>query len=206
MAEYVENPRRSPRAPIRCEARVALREGGFWAGPTSDYGPRGCQLVAPAHHEPGSRIFLELANARVAGQHHLSGRIAWCATVPPWRIGVAFDEGSAEVARRFFDRLAAAYPGLDTCGRAPDRLPVDANLAPAPVPGVEPALVPGERRILRAIGAGVTAGALRDGLGPEWAASVHLLFALIGRRYVVVGPPDRESAAAWGRHLAKPER
>lgn len=185
---------------------MALREGGFWAGPTTDYGPRGCQLVAPARYAPGARIFLELVNERVPGQHHLSGRIAWCATAAPWRLGVAFDDGSAEVAHDFFGRLAAAYPGLDTYGRAPDRLPLDGPLAPAPLPAVLPALLPGEQRVLRLVGAGTTVAALRGAFGPDWEAHVNLVFALLGRHYLVIGPPDPAAADRWAPLLGPAPR
>jgi len=204
MPSFIDNPRRAPRAPVRCEARVALREGGFWAGPTSDYGPRGCQVSAPLRLEPGSRLFLELVNERVPGAFQLSGRVAWSSTQPPWRSGIAFDDGSVAVASRFFERLAAAYPGLDTYGRAPDRIPVDGTLAPLPPPAVEPLLTLAERDVLRAVGAGATPKALPARLGDRWHIVQNAIFSLLGRRYLTIGSPDPTAARAWEPHLEKP--
>ena len=65
VSEFIQNPRRAPRAPVRCEARIALRDGRFFASPTSDYGPRGCQVLAPHELTPGTRLFVELVNERV---------------------------------------------------------------------------------------------------------------------------------------------
>ncbi len=204
MPEFIENPRRSPRAPVRCEARVALREGGYWAGPTSDYGPKGCQVAAPLRLEPGSRLFLELVNERVPGPFQLSGRVAWSSTDSPWRSGIAFDEGSVLLAARFFERLAAAYPGLDTYGRAPDRIPAEGTLAPLPPPPVEPLLTAAERDVLRAVGAGRPVSELRAESGQTWAALQNATFSLLGRKYLTIGSPDPEAARAWEPLLERP--
>jgi hypothetical protein len=204
MPEFIDNPRRSPRAPVRCEARVALREGGYWAGPTSDYGPKGCQVAAPLRLEPGSRLFLELVNERVPGPFQLSGRVAWSSTAAPWRSGIAFDEGSVVLASRFFERLAAAYPGLDTYGRAPDRIPADGTLAPLPPPAVEPLLTAPERDVLRAIGAGKSVAELRVHFGAAWGEAQNATFSLLGRRYLTIGGPSSDAARAWEPLLEKP--
>ncbi len=202
--EFIENPRRSPRAPVRCEARVALREGGYWAGPTSDYGPYGCQVSAPLRLEPGSRLFLELVNERVPGPFQLSGRVAWSSKGPPWRSGIAFDEGSVAIAGRFFERLAAAYPGLDTYGRAPDRIPAEGTLAPLPPPAVEPLLTTSERDVLRAVAAGLTVTELRAQCADRWSAALNAAFSLLGRRYLTIGGPDEDAARAWAPLLDRP--
>ncbi len=199
MAGFIDNPRQAPRAPVRCDGRLALIEGGFWSSPTSDYGPRGCQIIAPLPLAPGMRIFVELANART-GAVELSGRVAWMARAAPWRMGVAFDPASVPAATGFFDRLAAAYPGVDTYGRAPDRIPEDAPLAPAPPPDVEPLLSAEEAQLLAELGAGLRADALRARLGASFAGcSRHAMFSLLGRRYLVVGPPDPDAAERWTR-------
>lgn len=204
MPDFIENPRRSPRAPVRCEARVALREGGYWAGPTCDYGPKGCQVSAPLRLEPGSRLFLELVNERVPGPFQLSGRVAWSSTEAPWRSGIAFDDASVTLASRFFERLAAAYPGLDTYGRAPDRIPADCTLAPLPPPAVEPLLTAAERDVLRAVGQGKLVSELRTQFAGAWGEAQNGLFSLLGRKYLTVGASNGEAARAWGPLLEKP--
>jgi hypothetical protein len=197
MADFILNPRRAPRAPVRCEARIALKEGGYFASPTSDYGPHGCQVLAPGRLAPGTRIFVELVNERVSGPVELAGRVAWTSVAPPWRMGVAFDDGSISAASGFFDRLAAAYPGIDTYGRAPDRIAEDAPLAPAPPPPFEPLLTDDEARLLATLGPGARADELRARFGEAWRTTIHAVFALLGRRYIQVGEPDPAAAASW---------
>lgn len=196
MPEFILNPRRNPRAAVRCEARIALKEGGFWASPTSDYGPRGCQVLAPVRLEPGSRIFVELVNERITAPVELAGHVAWTAREAPWRMGIAFDGGSAGAAGGFFEKLAAAYPGIDTYGNAPERVPTDASLAPIAPPPFAPQLTDEEARLLAALGAGLPADRLRERLGEDWGRG-YALFSLLGRRYVAIGAPDEAAAAAW---------
>ncbi len=197
MPEFILNPRRAPRAAVRCEARIALKDGGFWASPTSDYGPRGCQVLAPVRLEPGSRIYVELVNERVETPVGLAGHVAWTAREAPWHMGIAFDGGSESAAGGFFAKLAAAYPGIDTYGQAPDRIPRDTPLAPGAPPPFGPQLTDDEARVLDALGAGLSADALREKLGDAWGGDVHGLFSLLGRRYVAIGDPDPAAAAAW---------
>jgi hypothetical protein len=204
MPEFIENPRRSPRAPVRCEARVALREGGYWAGPTCDYGPKGCQVSAPLRLEPGSRLFLELVNERVPGPFQVSGRVAWSSMDAPWRSGIAFDDASVVLAARFFERLAAAYPGLDTYGRAPDRIPADGTVVPLPPPAVEPLLTAAERDVLRAVGSGRPVTELRVQFDAAWREAQNALFSLLGRKYLAIGVRDEDAARAWAPLLEKP--
>ncbi len=198
---FIENPRRAPRAPVRCEGRVALRAGGYFPSPTSDYGPRGCQVVSPQAVPAGMRVFVELTNERAGGPVELSGRVAWIAKEPPWRMGVAFDEGSFRAADGFFARITAAYPGIDTSGQSPDRIPEDAPLAPAPPPDVDPLLSPDEALVLAALGPGLRADELRARLGATFERARHGIFALLGRRYLSIGPPAPDAAAGWARLL-----
>ena len=196
MPDFILNPRRTPRAAVRCEARIALKGGGFWVSPTSDFGPRGCQVLAPVRLEPGSRIFVELANERIPTATALAGHVAWTAREAPWRTGIAFDSGSAHAAGGFFDQLTAAFPGIDTYGQAPDRVPADAPLAPRPPPPHQPQLSDEEVRLLAALGPGMRAESLRAKLGDAWGRG-YALFSLLGRRYLAIGEPDGAAAAAW---------
>jgi len=198
---FIENPRRAPRAPVRCEGRVALRAGGYFPSPTSDYGPRGCQVESPQAVPAGMRVFVELKNERVPGPVELSGRVAWIAKAPPWRMGVAFDEGSFGAADVFFALITAAYPGIDTTGQSPDRIPEDAPLAPVPPPEFSPALSEDEVLVLAALGPGLLAYQLRARLGDTFERARHAIFALLGRHYLAIGPPAPEAAAAWLRLL-----
>jgi hypothetical protein len=201
MPDTVLNPRRSPRAPIRCAARVALRLDTFAATTVLDYGPGGCQLEAPGRVETGARVYLELVNERVPVRALLTGRVAWCSQAAPWRAGIAFDEDvlTTDAAREFFQRLEEAHPGARD--RAFDYVPEDAPLAPTPPQAAIPALSADELRVLRTVGPGMRVDALRAALGERWAACTNPLFALLSRRQLVVGAPDQRAAAEWARVL-----
>ncbi len=195
--DHIENPRRAPRAPIRCEARLAVRDGGYFASATRDYGPGGCQVPTPVPLTPGSRIFVELSHANTPVPFRISGRVAWASSDPTPRAGIAFDDASRRPAANLYERLTGADPTGNGSACAPDRIPVGAELAPAPPPGPAPALSAEEVAVLTALGAGLTAGALRAKLASRWQTAVHATFALLERRFVVVGPPDSAAAAAW---------
>jgi hypothetical protein len=85
-------------------------------------------------------------------------------------------------------------------------VPVDAPLAPGPVPRVEPELAPPEAAVLQALGDGMAAAALRKKLGSRFAGLQGHLFALIGRHHIVIGPPDPAAAAGWAKHVARAGR
>jgi hypothetical protein len=192
MTDFVNNPRRAPRAVIGCEARVALRNGTFFKGPIVDYGPAGCQVVAPSPLAPEERVFVELRNRRVPEPSHLAGRVAWTAGEAPFRAGVRFDSVCQDDAAYFYGRLAAAHPDLMEVDDVPDRVPMDARVVPWQREG-DAAVLPGEEEVLLAIGAGIRLRDLRERLGDRWEAAVNPLFALLARRLLVIEggePPD----------------
>jgi hypothetical protein len=195
--DFIENPRRHPRARLRCPARVATREGRCWLTFTRDFAAAGCQIEAPAPVEPGVRVFVQLLDdARARTGLGVTGRIAWCTSGPPWSAGVEFDAGCAGATERFLATLAAGSPRISATLHAPLRLPRAALLAPAPPPvAIPPSLNPEEARVLRALGAGRSVGALVAELGAD--ASHQALFALLARRYVAIGSPDRRAAERW---------
>lgn len=180
MAEFVNNPRKTPRAAIGCDARVALKDGRFFVGATVDYGPQGCQLVSPTPLSRDERIFVELKGAGVSETYWFSGRIAWAERGPPFRAGVHFDPGSANDARGFFFKLADAHPDAVDTSKAPAQVAVDALVVPAHDTADE-ALHPGEAEVLRAVGAGIRIGDLRDKLGDRWEPCLNPLFSLLAR-------------------------
>jgi Tfp pilus assembly protein PilZ len=195
--DYIENPRRAPRAPVRCEARLALRDGGYFASATRDYGPGGCQVPTPVPLKPGSRIFVELSHTNTPMPFRISGRVAWASSDPTPRAGIAFDDASRRPAANLYDRLIGADATVVGSSFAPDRIPLDAEIAPAPPPDPAPALTEEDVAVLTAVGGGLTVEALRARLGARWETAVYATFALLGRRLLVMGPPDPSAAAAW---------
>lgn len=201
MTEFIVNARHAPRAVVRCQARAPLLGGGFWSSDTEDIGPRGCQLVAPARFTPGEGIELEISSERVADPLWVGGRIAWAADEPPWRVGIAFSDQDQDAAARWFDRLIAAFPGLDGSLLAPRRIATEDRLYLGRAPRLRPALGTSELGVLRAVGAGLPAGELRERLGGEWEAAQGALFALLGRRFLTLTASEASPPDAWADYL-----
>jgi len=194
MGEYVNNPRRAPRAVLGCDARVALRSGGYFKGATVDYGPAGCQLVAPTPLPRDERVFVEIRSGALPDASLVSGRVAWTADEEPYRSGVQFDAGSRDAAAIFYGALSAALPELVEADDVPDRVPIDAWIVPwRREPDAQ--VLPAEEVVLRAVGSGVRLRELRMRLGDRWEAALNPLFALLARRLLIVqreaeqGPP-----------------
>lgn len=183
MPALILNPRGSPRVPVGCTARIALRAGSFVATTIVDVGPGGFGVELPLRSEAGERVFVELRADRVPGTYLATGRIAWVSEATPWRCGIAFDEASTRTAARFFERLAGAYPDLVGERQLVESVPEDAVLAPTQPPAHD-ALAPAEAEILRQLGDGAEVRALRERLGPRWSANA--LFSLLGRRAVEI--------------------
>lgn len=196
MSEFVNNPRRAPRAAIGCDARVALKDGSYFTGATVDYGPQGCQLVSPHALSPDERIFVELKSASVPEPCWFSGRIAWAHDAAPFRAGVHFDAGSCGDARGFFFKLADTHPDAIDTSRAPSQLPLDARVVPAHDRSDEPrALSPGEAEVMRAVGDGARIRELREELGGRWEPRLNALFSLLARGALEVEQADRADPA-----------
>jgi hypothetical protein len=201
VSEFIVNARHTPRAAVRCQARAPLLGGGFWSSDTEDIGPRGCQLVAPTRFTPGEGIELEISSERVSDPLWVGGRIAWAADEPPWRVGIAFSDQDQDAAARWFDRLVAAFPGLDASLLAPRKVPADAVVYLGRAPRLRPALESAEVAVLRAIGPGIAAGDLRRKMGADWEARQGALFSLLGRRFLTLTAADAAPADAWAGYL-----
>jgi hypothetical protein len=186
LTDFIENPRRTPRAAVALVARASLTSGRAWNSPTVDLGPGGCQLVAPVPCDEGQRIFLELRGAALPEPKWLSGDIAWVDTGPERRIGVEFDASSRPAAANVFERLSGSSPHLLIGARAPRNIPLAARVTS----GVRPdsgVLRPREAELVRAVGAGLSIGDLRDRLGDRWDLLVNPLFSLLDRNHLILG-------------------
>src|SRR5512142_2513579 len=125
MAEFIQNPRRSPRAPARCRTAVVSASGTFEAT-TEDVGGHGCQLVSPRLVRRGEPVQLVVSHETMKEPLRVAGRVAWASDRAPWRLGIAYDEGSLAVTQAWFDELLPRIPGLSAFRRIPDRIPIDA--------------------------------------------------------------------------------
>ncbi len=202
MTDAIQNPRRVPRAPARCEARCLLPGGGFWAADTTDFGPKGCQLAAPGPFKKGDPIKLVLTSERLGNQLAVTGTVAWASARAPWRIGVAFDPPFLSTTGSWFDQLVAAYPGLATYQLAPESLRPTDVLHLGPLPRVAPELLSDEVPVMRAVGGGISVAALQERLGQDWPAHEGAIFAMLGKRLLPIDPQAAASAADWAPALA----
>ena len=202
MTEYIVNPRRAPRAPLRCATQVRAGTAAF-AAETEDIGPTGCQLVAPGALPKGQAVALVFANSKVPGALSVEGKVAWGSSRPPWRVGVAFGEKCHVDAERWFQQLVAAHPGMGGYRRVPDRLPLDAMIFLAAPPSFLFDFTPDEVEVLRHVASGTTIASLRERLEARWTLSQRALFSLMARGAVTVNRGAASHPADWKKVMAE---
>jgi hypothetical protein len=204
MAQFIEDPRRAPRAPARCRVTVVCVEGTLEAT-TEDLGPRGCQLVSPGRLGKGEGLELTISSEQLPTPLRMPGVVAWASGQPPWRAGVAFDDALVAMSTRWFERLVAASPGLGTFQRVPERIPLDASVYLGPPPRFLLDFTVEEAALLRAIGTGVRLDELQGRLRAEWPAAQQALFSLMARHLVTLSRGQAAHPEAWNRILAEIE-
>jgi hypothetical protein len=203
MAEFIVNPRRSPRAPARCRAAVSSTQGWFEAE-TEDIGATGCQLVSPKLVRKGDIVQLAVTNEKVAEPLKVSGRVAWVSPQAPWRVGIAFDDGQKDGAR-WFEALIAAYPGLGGYRRVPDRIRADSTVYLGPPPKFLVDFSGDEAMLLRAISSGARLDELMARLRDRWPAAQRALFSLIARQVVTFQRGQAVHPESWKKVLSEVE-
>ena len=180
MAEFIQNPRRAPRAPARCLASVVSAQGSFEAT-TEDVGGHGCQLVSPRLVRRGEPVQLVVAHEAVKQPLRVAGRVAWASERAPWRLGIAYDDSAHPQTEDWFDELLAGVSGLSVFKpNSPTGFPpldtTDSYLAAPPRFVVD--LTPDEVAVLRALGSGISVAELRSLLRDRWQTALRALFSL----------------------------
>ncbi|HSM92653.1 MAG TPA: PilZ domain-containing protein [Anaeromyxobacteraceae bacterium] len=201
MADFVFNPRRAPRAPVRCRAEIAGTDGERWVTETEDVGPRGCQIVAPRRRPLGERLQISVSADGLARKLRVDGKVAWVSAAEPWRHGVAFAESDARAAVEWYEALVAKTPALAAYRGVPERLSLDATLFLGPPPRLVD-FTNEEVQVLRCVGTGISVGDLRQRLGAIWGRAQHALFSLIVRRHVVLARGASVLPNAWKEILS----
>jgi hypothetical protein len=204
MAEFIANPRRAPRAPARCRASVVSVQGWFEAE-TEDIGTMGCQLVSPKLVRKGDVVQLAITNDKVSGPLKATGRVAWVSPQAPWRVGIAFEDGSLKDCARWFDLLVAAYPGLGGYRRVPDRIRADSTVYLGPPPKFLLDFSADEAMLLRAIASGASIEELRARLRDRWPAAQRALFSLIARQAITFQRGHAVHPDSWKKILTDVE-
>ena len=204
MAEFIVNPRRTPRAPARCSAAVVSTQGWVQAE-TEDIGSMGCQLVSPKQVRKGDLVQLHVTNEKVEEPLKVTGRVAWVSAQAPWRVGIAFDEGTRGAAGRWFELLIAAYPGLGGYRRVPDRIRADSTVYLGPPPRFLVDFSADEAMLLRAIASGAQLDELMARLRDRWPAAQRALFSLIARQVVTFQRGQAVHPDSWKKILSEVE-
>jgi hypothetical protein len=204
MAEFIVNPRRAPRAPARCRAAVLHPRGRFEAD-TEDVGSMGCQVVAPKAVGRGDPVVLLVTCDRVDEPLEAKGRVAWVSAREPWRVGIAFDDGSLLAAARWFELLVAACPGLGGGRRVPDRIRTDAMVYLGPPPRFLLDFTRDEALLLRTIASGVRVDELMARFRDRWTAAQCALFSLLARQAVTLQRGQAVHPTSWRSVLTEIE-
>lgn len=204
MMEFIANPRRAPRAPARCRARVIAAAATF-EGHTEDVGSRGCQVVSPKPIRRGESVRVTLSDARVREPLAVAGRVAWASAHAPFRVGIAFDEAQVRSSSRFVGALLEAYPSLTPLQRVPDRIPLDAWVYLAAPPRLVVDFTRAEVSLLRAIASGARIDDLLARFHDRWPQAQRALFSLLARQHVTFSRGAAVLPEAWRRVLADVE-
>lgn len=200
MPEWITNPRKSLRLPVRCAARITVEGVGF-DGHTEDFGPRGCRVVAPTRLAVRSHVDLHLACEGVPAPLAVGARVVWDEREPPWRHGVVFDDADLPRAGAWFDEVAAGRAELLHLVRVPDRLQFGARLFVTPAPEAAPRLGDEEAVVLRFACAQPTVAQLQRVLGPDWSRAQRALFNLLERGTITLDESEAGDPQGWRQHL-----
>ncbi|ABC82563.1 PilZ domain-containing protein [Anaeromyxobacter dehalogenans] len=203
-ADTIVNPRRAPRARVRCACRLSAPAGALDAE-TEDLGPSGCQLRAAGAVARGEAVRLELSHPLLAATVAVAGRVAWASAQAPWRLGVAFDAAELERAGRWYQALLASSSGIGPGRRLPDSIPLDATVWLGAPPRFVADLDRLEIAILRAVGDGASLRSVAAALGPRWPRARRALFSLLAHQHLTFARGAAATARDWARTLLQAE-
>lgn len=199
--DFLENPRRCVRAPLRCVA-LLTRPSGAVGTATEDIGAHGCRLTVPSPSPRGERIKLVLSWPAYDRSLSVSGTVAWASPRPPWRIGVAFlDECLPEVAR-WLRGLIASDRAVLAFQPVPGRISLDATLFLAPPPSLSVDFTDEELEILRNVRLGAPARALLRHAGDDKGRLARAVFALLSKQALTLSSDRAADPRAWSRILS----
>jgi PilZ domain-containing protein len=199
----LQNPRRTPRVPIRLRVDVA-QDGDAWRAETADLGPGGCLLVSPRPLVPRAALRLVVRSAAVPDVLAVPASVAWAAG---GRGGVAFGPSqpwAATAPAAWFRKLLNAMPALAVeAPRVPERVELDAAVFLRRPPAELPPLSRDELALVGAVENGVRLAPLfaRAGLASERAS--RALFGLLQKRVLTFALGDAGEAWRWRALLAR---
>jgi len=200
VTDFISNPRRALRLPLRCAARVESY-GADCEGHTEDLGARGCRLAVAAPLTDGGHVRLHLLGEGSSAPLQVGAVVKWTEPGPPWRHGLDFDAEDRPRAEAWFDELASCHSELLHLVRVPDQLRLDARLYVTHAPAVPLLLGDEETVVLRFACGQPTLAQLQRVLGPDWSRAQRALFALIGRGAVTLDEAEAGDPAPWRAQL-----
>ncbi|MFL5300376.1 MAG: PilZ domain-containing protein [Anaeromyxobacteraceae bacterium] len=199
----LQNPRRTPRIPIRLPVDV-VQGGDAWRAETADLGPGGCLVVSSRPLVPRTALRLVVRSSAVPDVLAVSASVAWAAG---GRGGVAFgpSQPRAGVApAAWFRKLLNAMPALAVdAPRVPERVELDAAVFLRRPPNELPPLSRDELALVGAVENGLRLEPLfaRAGLTGERAS--RALFGLLQKRVLTLSLGDSGEAWRWRALLAR---
>ncbi len=197
--DFLENPRRCVRAPLRCPASLT-RSSGTVGTTTEDLGARGCCLAVSSPSRRGERIGLVLSWPAYDRPLSVRGTVAWASARPPWRIGVAFlDECLPEVARWLRGLIAADRAVLTFPEPVPGHISLDATLYLAPPPSLSVDFTDEELGIMRNVRLGAPSRALLRHAGHDRRRLARAVFALLSKQALTLSSDRAADPQAWAR-------
>jgi hypothetical protein len=202
MLEYAENPRRTPRLPLRCQVRVELPSGAVECV-TEDVGARGCQVVLPMVIARGQALRLLLAAPRADVTLRVVGRAAWVSPQEPWRVGVAYLAEELPAAARWMEEVRRRSPELAAVRNAPERVSLSATFYLGPMPRLLD-LADTDLVLLGKVGHGLRLDELRSASAREWPASRQRFFALLEQGYLTLSRAGAVHPRTWSSALGEP--
>lgn len=198
--QYISNPRRAPRVPVRLRVEV-LHRGLDFPAETEDIGPKGCLVASPRPLDPGAWVRLMLESDRLSQKLRVTGRVAWAVQPERQRAGVAFAEMKVEPDQDpfvWFDRLMRATPGLAPLMRhVPNRLPYDTPLYLRPPPRFIVDFSATEMGLIAGMRNGATVEQTLHRLEPQRKNQGRLVFALLARRVLSLSAREASDPSAW---------
>ncbi len=200
MSDFIQNPRKALRLPLRCGAVIHADEGSVHCA-TVDVSLLGCHLVTSHRLSVGERLWLRLTEPRLRHDLSVGGTVVWIGGESPDHAGVRFDEAACSQVERWLDTIAGEQLDLLHHERVPDRIDLGLRLYPAPPPAPAPELGDEEAVVLRLFCRQPTVGDLQVRLGADWSRAQRALFSLLTRGLVTLDPGEAGGARGWLERL-----
>jgi hypothetical protein len=200
VTDFITNPRKALRLPLRCGAVIHGDEGTVHCA-TVDVSLLGCHLVTSLALAVGERVWLRLTEPRLRHDLSVGGTVVWAGQEPGGHAGVRFDEGAQPQVERWLDTIAGEQLDLLHHERVPDRIELGVRLYPVSPPELPPELGDEESVVLRLVCRQPTVGDLQIRLGADWSRAQRALFSLLTRGLVTLDPGEAGGASGWLERL-----